>query len=103
LTLHYIQPPTDSILLFHSPTALETLRQLHERFEHVNVKTIIDMINDDVAEGLPTNRLSFDSTHFKCPYYVAGKSTRLSFREADSTTENRLPKNLEVGDEIHSD
>jgi hypothetical protein len=103
LTSYYVQPPTDSILLFHSPTASETLRQLHERFGHVNVKTIIDMINNDVAEGLPTNRPSFDSTHFECPYCVAGKSTRLPFREADSTTKNRLPKNLEVGDEIHSD
>jgi hypothetical protein len=100
ITLHIT---IDSILLFHSPTTSETLRQLHERFGHVNVKTIIDMINDDVAEGLPTNRPSFDSTHFECPYCVAGKSTRLPFREADSTTENRLPENLEVGDEIHSD
>jgi hypothetical protein len=36
--------------------------QLHERFGHVNVKTIIDMINDDVAWGLSTYRLSFDPT-----------------------------------------
>jgi hypothetical protein len=103
LTLHYIQLPTDSTLLFHSPTASKTLRQLHERFGHVNVKTIIDMINDDVAEGLPINRLSFDSTYFECPYYVAGKSTRLLFKKADSTTKNRLPENLKVRDKIHSD
>jgi hypothetical protein len=95
--------PTDSIFLLHLPTASKTLRQLHKRFGHVNVKTIIDMINDDVAEGLSTNRLSFDSTHFECLYYVVGKSTRLSFKEADSTTENRLSENLEVGDKIHSD
>jgi hypothetical protein len=61
------------------------------------------MINNDVAERLPTNRLSFDSTHFEYPYYVAGKSTRLPFRKADSTTENCFPENLEVGDEIHLD
>jgi hypothetical protein len=61
------------------------------------------MINDDVAERLPTNRPSFDSTHFECPYYVAGKSTRLPFREADNTTENRLSKNLEVRDKIYLD
>jgi hypothetical protein len=103
LTSHYVQPPTDSILLFHSPTTSETLRQLHKRFEHVNVKTIINMINDNVAEGLPTNRPSFDSTHFEYPYYVAGKSTRLSFRKVDSTTENRLSENLKVRDKIHSD
>jgi hypothetical protein len=102
LTLHYIQPPIDSILLFHSPTALEMLRQLHERFRHVNIKIIIDMINNDVAKGLSINRPSFDSTYFECSYYIAGKSTRLLFREADSTTKNRFLKNLEVRNKIYS-
>jgi hypothetical protein len=103
LTSHYIQLPTDSILLFHLSIASETLRQLYEKFGHVNVKTIINMINDDMAEELPTNRLSFDSTHFKCLYYIAGKSTRLSFRKTDNTIENCLSENLKVGDKIHLD
>jgi hypothetical protein len=61
------------------------------------------MINDDVAEGLPTYRPSFDSTHFEYSYCVTSKSTQLSFKKADSTIENRLPENLKLGDEIHSD
>jgi hypothetical protein len=103
LISHYIQPLTDFIFLFHSPIASEILKQLHKRFGHINVKTIIDMINNDVAEGLPTNRLSFDSTHFEYPYYVAGKSTRLPFREVDNTTKNCFFKNLKVRDEIYLD
>jgi hypothetical protein len=60
------------------------------------------MINDDVAEGLPTYRLSFDSTHFKYSYCITSKSTQLSFKKVDSTIENRLPKNLKLGNKIHS-
>jgi hypothetical protein len=89
--------------LFHSPTTSKTLRQLYERFRRVNVKTIIDMINNDVTKELSINQLSFDSTYFKYLYYIVGMSTRLPFREADNTTENRIPKNLEVRDEIHLD
>jgi hypothetical protein len=61
------------------------------------------MINNDVAKGLPTNRLSFDLIHFECLYYIVGKSTQLLFRKANSITENCLLKNLNVGDKIHSD
>jgi hypothetical protein len=59
------------------------------------------MINNDVAEGLPTNRLSFDSTHFEYPYYVANKSTRLLFRKIDNSTKNCFFENLEVRDKIY--
>jgi hypothetical protein len=100
ITLHII---TNFILLFHLLTTSETLRQLHKKFRHVNIKTIINMINNDVAKKLLINRPSFDSTYFKYFYYVIGKSTRLLFKKADNTTKNRFLKNLKVKDEIHLD
>jgi hypothetical protein len=100
ITLHIT---TDFILLFYLLTTSEMLKKLHEKFRHVNVKTIIDMINYNMAKRLPTNWLSFDSTHFEYLYYVAGKSTRLLFRETDNTTKNRLSENLKIGNKIHLD
>jgi hypothetical protein len=61
------------------------LRQLFKNFEYVNIKIIINMINNDVTKELPTNQLSFDSTYFEYSYYVVGKSTRLLFRKANNT------------------
>jgi hypothetical protein len=65
--------------------------------------SIINMINDDITKRLSTNRLSFDSTYFKYLYCVAGKSTQLSYKKIDNTTENYLLKNLEVGNKIYLD
>mmetsp|Transcript_14408 Transcript_14408/g.20027 ORF Transcript_14408/g.20027 Transcript_14408/m.20027 type:complete len:198 (-) Transcript_14408:242-835(-) len=91
----------DAIVLFHSTSAAHTLQELHERYAHVNPRTIIQMVRENVADGLPT--IHPGGNRIDCPHCVAGKSTRQPFREEDGTTEDRLPENLEVGDEIHSD
>ena len=103
LTSHFIRPKEDSIALFHMIGSLETMHELHNRLGHIQPRVIRQMIQQGVVEGLPATAPTTVTWEIPCTICSQGKGTKSPFREANSTTADRIPANLEVGDEVHSD
>jgi hypothetical protein len=80
-------------------SSVEKLRMIHNRLGHLNARSIKQMVESKMVDGIPLTDI--ETTELNCPHCVAGKSAKLPYPSNKSRPP--ISADLNIGDELHTD